>query len=369
MKKVKTITATYHRSNNYGASLQAYALQQTLESLDIENEIIDFSDAFIEKEKFFKGNIRRDIAYFAIKLVSLKHKKETNRLHRNFEQFTETYLHLTRRYESFEAVHREPPVADYYITGSDQVFTFRNSDSLVALRMLQFGSEEVRRISYAASLADYDLSEKEKKKFAEILNQFDHVSVREKSSVPYLASFLDREYCVNIDPVFLLSRQKWHDFATKPRIEGPYILYFQVNGNSIANDVIGMLHKKYALPVICLQTNPLVRVKNDYLILDASPQEFVGLFENASIVVTTSFHGTVFSLLFEKEFYVLTKPTSNPIRIRDLLDMFGNQDRMIDSCAQVDHVREIDFQKVRDTVKSKRNEAIKYLSQMKDPKR
>lgn len=327
--KYSSITTTYHRSYNYGASLQAYALQNALKEYGFDNQILDFlyDYSFFPQ---FTTNIRIFIGRIIFFVFSLIHYKELKRQKHGFDAFTER-LSLTRIYTSLEELNSKPPKVDFYLTGSDQIFTLRKDDFTVSRNMLKFGEKEIPRFSFAASLADYDLSDIEKKEFNWILNSYNDISLREEDAKKYFETFIEKDFRVHLDPVFLMESSKWKDIAIFPDFSDDYILYFQVNSNPIANDVLHRLKCQNDFSVVCIQTNPFVRVKADKVILDASPEEFLGWIINAKQIITTSFHGTAFSILFHKEFYTITKKNSNPIRIKNMLNKFGIIDRLIDS--------------------------------------
>ncbi len=365
-KKPRSITTTYHRSYNYGATLQAYALQKTLYKIGFDNEILDFYRNPYEKYPLISGNVKLDCARFIMRIYGYLHYKEKKSLIKSFDEFTEKNLSLTKQYNSWEELLNNPPEADCYICGSDQVLTVRGEEYTVKRNLLSFVNEKEKKYTYAASLADYDLSKEEKKYLKSELETFYMVSVREKKSIEYINSFCDCKIRDDIDPVFLLRRDEWMGMVQKPDYDGKYILYFQVNSNPYANEVLKYIKKKYGLPVVCMQTNPYVRVKAEKKVLDASPEKFLGWIQNAEFVVTTSFHGSAFSILFRRNFIVLTKANSNPIRLKNMLDELGLSDRLIEKIEDMDIENKIDWEKVLDNHEILRNKAFEYLEEIKN---
>jgi len=360
-KNPSSITTTYHRSYNYGASLQAYALQQALIGIGFENKILDFSRNSFVNEPFISGNLKIDIARMLFRILSFFHIKEKKRLIKKFDEFTKKYLQLTRKYDSFEDLCENIPEVDCFITGSDQVFTVRKPELVVSRNMLAFVKGRAKKYSYAASLAEYDLNNSEKEKFKKLLNDFDAVSVREKRAANYLLSNLGIECRVDLDPVFLLNKDDWVKIAKVPEINVPYILYYQVNSNPLANYILKKIKNLTKKMIVCVQTNPIIRVKADRVILDASPEEFLGWIMNADLVVTTSFHGTAFSILFEKDFYTLTKPSSNPVRIINLLENYHLDDRLIYDVEGIDLTSKINWNNIIKLIEKDRNYSLQYL--------
>ena len=289
--------------------------------------------------------------------------KELNIHKYGFDFFTEM-LNMTKEYTSLEELNNNPPKAHFYLTGSDQIFTLREDEFTVSRNMLKFGEENVPRFSFAASLADYDLSDNEKEKFRQILNRYRCVSLREEDAKKYFQTFMEGVFQVHLDPIFLIKPSRWEDIAIPPDYEDEYILYFQVNSNPIANNILRKLKYQDNLTVVCIQTNPLVRVKADKVVLDASPEEFLGWMINAKKIITTSFHGTAFSILFHKDFYTITKRNSNPTRIKNMLNRFGLMDRLIDSIEKIEHVRMLDTLYIDMVISSNRADVNEYFNRI-----
>ena len=244
---MKSVTVTYHRSYNYGATLQAYALQKTILSLGIDNRILDFTRPWPQNSIIFSKGVRRFLVSFVLYFFGMLREKEIEKLYRSFDVFTKNNLLLTLKFDSIEALNNNLPDADFYITGSDQVFTLRDKSFWVKLHMLDFGDDKIKRYSYAASLAEYNYNESEKQQFSAYLNNFNGISLRENKAVKYLGSFVKKNLLQHIDPVFLLSKKQWYKLAIKPEVKSKYILYFQVNSNSLAQKVVDYLIDKRLL--------------------------------------------------------------------------------------------------------------------------
>ena len=176
-----------------------------------------------------------------------------------------------------------------------------------------------------------------------------------------MKTFCECNFRVDVDPVILLSKLEWENLMKRPKYGQKYILYFQVNANPIANRVLKLLKRQYNLPVVCIQTNPMVRVKADTIVLTASPEEFLGWIHDAEYVVTTSFHGTAFSILFNKEFITLTKASSNPIRIVNLLEVLGMSKRVISDEKEIYKQEPINWNEVSNKLNTLRSNSVNYL--------
>ncbi len=361
MKNNKSLTVTYHRSMNYGASLQAYALQQTLFKKRNDNKLIDFDYSAWSKVfpiKGFKSTLIKLYSNFSylIHLSSFKRRKK------RFDNFCNHYLKLTKKYSTIKDIEADySNKVSFVLTGSDQVFSLRNSSFTNDINLLRF-SINCKKYSYAASFSSYDLTSEEKEDFKKAFQSFSCISVREKKGQEMLFKLGINESMINIDPVFLLSKESWMNLVSKRIVDYEYILYYQVNSNPISNECIKKIKKETGLPVICLQTNYHKTVKADKYVFDAGPLEFLSLLFYSSFVITTSFHGTAFSIIFNKDFYVLTKKTSNPYRIIELLNNTCLIDRLVDDVNDVSVLKRIDWNLSNEKILEEVRKSDNYLN-------
>lgn len=354
---MKTFTVTYHHTTNYGASLQAYALQQAILSLGHENILFEYPYKTSSGKTSFKSKMKPKNIY--LKYLSAVRKKETKALQRYFSEFHSKKLILSPVYSSMEELRQNPPDADCLITGSDQVWNLKTLKEFIPARFLDFGAPDIRRISYAASIEGLNYTDEEKNKIREYLKSFSAVSLREASAKEYIQSFSDCKAVRVIDPVFLRTQSEWLSVAKKPRIDGPYILCYQVRRNKKMQEIADRLKKLTGYPVVSVFNTPIKWIHSDYAFYDVSPEEFVGLYSQAAVVVSASFHGTAFGLLFEKPTYGLVKSgTSN--RIAELLHLFDLDKYCISDDADI---RELSVEpiNIKEEIESERNRALSYL--------
>lgn len=327
---MRTFTVTFHHTCNYGALLQAFALQHYIISLGHENTLFEYPYT-VSKRKMISCSIRETIKICYLSILRKLRNKELSELEHSFRQFHEKRLRLSSPYESMRQLQNDPPSADCYITGSDQVWNLGTLPEFIPARFLDFGGSKVKRISYSASIEKMNYSDEEKAKVKAYLSKFDAISVREESARAYLESFTGYPLTRLADPVFLLSKEEWRNISAPPRINPPYILCYQVQSNENMQNVLNTLKKKTGFPVVSVCNSQIKWVKSDMTYFNVSPEEFLGLYDNASIVVSASFHGTAFGLLFGKPTYGLIK-SRNGNRIKELLDLF----RMSEFCISKD---------------------------------
>lgn len=354
---MKSITVTTHRSINYGAVLQAYSLQQAQKWLGVDNFLLDIPSKGDLYESFPNKLSKRTLFVLAVNLSWTFHSRDMKQLVDRFNQFVKDNIKTTIVYKSWDELLSNPPEADFYINGSDQVFGLRGEYD--DMRMLKFGSPSIKRFSFAASLGEYDWSVDEKKTFASLLQGFSMVSVREKYAKEYIESFSDVNCEVNMDPVFLLDKKQWSEIAADPVIKGKYILCYPLVGNKDTQVVLDQLKRKTGYKTVSMQTIPIKRVKTDEYVLNAGPKEFLSLIKNAEYIVTTSFHGTAFSIIFEKPFYTLIKNYKSQ-RMTDLLELVGLSNRLYTQQNDIE-IGFPDFTYARKVINTEKKRSIDYL--------
>lgn len=317
---MKSLTVTYHHTTNYGAVLQAYALQQTLLSLGHENQILETS--VVKKKRRFS---LRELYLF---MVSKLRAKKVSRLKLYFESFHQERLFLTKPFTSMEELRNNYPEVDCLITGSDQVWKFSTTPRFLDSRLLNFGPETAIRFSYAASMEELNYTEEEKQKLKAALKSFKGISVREESAKQYIESFTPYKVERLLDPVFLLTKEKWIGIEKVPRLSGPYILCYQVQSNKRIESVARRLKRETGFPIVSICNGPIRWMRSDFYFHDVSIEEFIGFYHNARYIVSASFHGVAMGLVFEKPVYAMIK-TARANRIKEVMHLFGLDDFII----------------------------------------
>lgn len=298
---------TFQDSMNYGALLQAYALQCFIEEMSYSVGMFEYNRP---NDVNVNNTFRAKISNLLNKYLADKEANE-KRINR-FESFRRDYFNLNRSTD-----------CKAFISGSDQVWNL--GTNLDPTFFLQFLDNSVIKASYAASMSKDCIPDERKELIKTYLNTFDSISVREESVKECLEQICEKPINVNIDPTLLHDKDKYLNIARK--IDGlpekyilAYILHIPQNGNAL----LRWLKNETGLPVVLIESTGSVGyvVHNDLVIKDAGPEEFLYLFSKAECVVTTSFHGTCFSLIFEKEFYSIVNPNS-PGRISNILNLVG----------------------------------------------
>ena len=315
---IKTLTC--HDVYNYGASLQAYALQEFLKQQGHNIKIIDYIPGYIKHvPKFWE--IRTSSKYLHIvkynpilrlvySLIVLKRYRSWEDRRNRFDWFTKTYLNLTRKYTSISELRQAPPDGDCYIVGSDQVWNSYLQNGRDDAFFLDFGDNKITRISYAASFGTSSIHPDYVDYTKEKLKHFNALSIREKSGVDMVEKLGFKARQV-IDPVFLLEKEDWSALAESAMIHNGdrYVLLYQIyRGNKLMKEIAQNISQRYSCKIIAVRTTFNVEYA-DRNVRDAGPLEFLKLIKGATCVVSDSFHATAFSSIFNSPFYVAISDT------------------------------------------------------------
>lgn len=319
-KLLKTLTLTYSNSDNFGSVLQAYALQKVIESFKYENEIIDYIKEEVSEmyQPIKPVHSRFD---FLSNIYNCVHLKKLYLRKQRYELFRKEMLRMTHvKYTSFDDLRSNPPVADCYICGSDQVWNtgIKDFDESYLLRFVKKG----RKVSYAASGINERTTEEEIKRIARQVCSFDAISVRENIAKERLFEVAGIKSECALDPVLLLDRNEWNQLTCDYSQENPYMLcYFAGGVSKEFEKYTYSLAKKLGLKRILLmpEWRNIFRVGEKRY--DSGPIEFLSLVKYASFVCTNSFHGTAFSIIFNKPFQVELIGSFTDSRITTLLDL------------------------------------------------
>ena len=359
----KTLTTTTSRAINYGALLQTYSLHKKIKEMGCQNEVVYVKN---EKPKYFEEIKGYSIKPKLIKLLENYFKiiryKKCKRAFNNFLEFSKENIISTPEIMSLNELDLDN--YDLIITGSDQVFGFGTKKNVNDIRFLKFDNiKAIKRYSYASSFGSYNLNNEEKKYMKEQLKKYATISVREEQGKSFLKKEFNLDSQVNMDPVFLHTKEEWSNLITSDRlVKEKYILVYFLVGAPILQKVIDEVKEKYKLPVVCLQLTAIKRIKADKYIFDAGPKEFLNLFKNAEFIITTSFHGSAFSIIYEKPFYSVLKNGYRTERFESLLKQLHLENRMI-----IDYLGEIetiDYKNISTLVERKRIESIEYLKKI-----
>ena len=359
---MKTGLLTFYHIHHYGAMLQAYATERAVASLGSECEIIDYyvnQDNTLFQRPTGLGSAAHD-AHTALHYGPLKARYE------RFEAFSRENLNISgRRYQSLEELRQAELPYDVLLSGSDQIW---NPKIFPDGRFdpVFFGAfSHKRKIAYAPSFGIPRIPDGMEEELRTYLESFSHLSVRERQGQGIVRDITGKDVPVVLDPTLLLERTDWAAAARDGGAGRGYILCYCISRPDALAPYIRRLAEETGLPVVQLcgvrqKVHPKARC-----ILSAGPAEFLGLFRDAAYVCTNSFHGTVFSVQFQKPFFTAVAPAEmaapESSRTFSLLSRLGLGERIIGKGDTADLTAPIDWAAVGERLGRERKLSLDYL--------
>ena len=317
------IMTCWGSGDNYGQQLQCYALQKYLKQLGHDAYLIRYDKSMDSKRFEFSGKVLRKLkrSYKVFIPEYWKERRENKRLDRerteissqiihlrNFKDFREKNLSLSKIvYSSYRQLRDNPPEADMYVTGSDQVWHFSLSGfgspkEEMRAYMLDFGGKEIIRISAAASWGRTEIPTKWKRHIKPLLHKFNTVTVREASAIE-LCRQCGKDAVLVPDPTLYLEAETYRSLYEKNEVRKPakdYVMVYWVNnGGHPPMEEIRRWSKERKLEIEYVTGNGMLdKYPQNY----ATVQEWLYLVDHAQYIITNSFHACVFSLIFKKRF-------------------------------------------------------------------
>ncbi|MDR2380545.1 MAG: polysaccharide pyruvyl transferase family protein, partial [Bifidobacteriaceae bacterium] len=315
--------------HNYGAVLQCVALQEQLEALGCVTTVINytprglwqlyaarpnpFTSAFwmlrgcLAANEGLARSMSRTIRRAVGALSAWRNVPERRDRIERFESYRAQTLNLTRRYWSLDQLRRDPPKADIYIAGSDQIWNPLITGGVDPAFYLDFGPRAVTRAAYAVSPCRLDV-EAHHSRIAALCRRLDFISLRESEMLPDLVAATSKEVSLCPDPVLLMTPGAMARFAEPvPTPRRPYVVIYgfkEPTTFGMMSRLIRRIKDSRGLDVIDISLE-----KTDWPFAvtrpnDLSPGTFLSYLAGSNYVVTNSFHATVFSLLYRRDFAV-----------------------------------------------------------------
>ena len=317
---------------NYGAVLQTYATYRFLHDLGHDVKLIDYTaDSYqIDRPDFVYRYTERWKKNFAFRaLWRLTRYRMARRQREHFRAFLLAHTPMTRAYFSNDELRQNPPEADVFLTGSDQIW---NTDFSIDAKpelpyFLDFLPEKTSRIAYASSFGKPALREEEFSQIRELLRPFSAIGVREDAG-RQIVEGLGLQASVVADPTLLLGKQAWEELADARICREPYALLFLIFPDAALVKSAETLARKRGLRLIIVSSYP---AGTRGTVAMPKVEQWLSYFRHAEIIFTDSFHATVFSLIFEREFVVSTRARYNN-RIDTLLNRAGICERATSNC-------------------------------------
>lgn len=335
--RIRIGVLTFHRTFNYGGVLQAFALCSFLKSYDVK--CVDYIEPNIAQHcghpvyasyKSLLENIKHFVKYY---ICRHGYKKE-----RKLGDFISKNMPLTDlQYLSFNELQRDGDNFEILISGSDQIWNPQLTGNKIDPAYFLKFSSRAKKISYASSAGSYRFNDKELGILKDLLADFSAISVRE-SQLKHQISHFKNDVEVVLDPTFLLDVKSWRQISVP--ISGvcdKYVLLYTFDNCRNTVEVAQHISDKLGAKVVGIGSSFFREKGVDLKFPDAGIEEFLWLFENAEFVVTNSFHGTVFALIFRKNFFSVLKE-KNPYRVSNLLSSIDLISRLINNRKDIDNI-------------------------------
>lgn len=362
---------TFHAAYNFGSVMQTYGTVRTIEKLGRTIETIDYrtpSQTFWYQIDFSrKKGLRSMIDNFGFQFIKAARRKRA----RKYEDFITRFLKPTaKRYTGYKQLYDANLDYDVLVSGSDQVwnigcgeFQYESHDAILPY-FLQFGNPK-RRVAYASSFGGQTL--RNVRKYKDLLCQYDALSTREPIIRDYIEKATGRDVELVCDPTWLLDRDEWLSLqgTYRPATKRPYIfvyaLYWSFRALNRWLPKVKELAQRHGMDIYCVSPLNYHSDKEITMIQDAGPLDILSYLANAALVITNTFHGTIFSMNFEVPFYSCCVQSGS--RQGQMLAMCGLEDRIINTPSELleDNGFGCDFTESTNAIQKLRIGSINYL--------
>lgn len=376
MKDVAILTK-YYKNYNYGGMLQGYALHRIINEMGYTCDIISY-DVSCNKNPVYSSLFEQCRQYGVLSAFEKISEKAIGKC----KIFIKDILHARKKlFDDFEAeagtdtryyddtcldeLNNEYKV---FVSGSDQIW---NPNAVRFLFLQGFVKGKERKISYAASIGRDSFSDMEAERMLPFIKDFMHIGVREETAKKILEKYLNNPVTVVLDPTMLIPREVWTEVATDRLINERYALYYAFSDCLAVRKRTAAFCRKHGLKMVMIpyanqefnindNIGDCIRLKN------IGPREFLSAIKNADYVFTDSFHGAVFSIIFNIQFAVFERNKSEHVsmnsRLYDLLNTFGLKERIIRFTENMKiHLNAIEYNEVNTILKEKQASSINFL--------
>lgn len=390
------IITLFHNSINYGGVLQAYALHKVIRNLGLGCDVIRYSrnsrktavttTINVVKREFIKDNFALESAFkifgFFIWAVKYEFKKvfailvqkayldqKISSRRKAFSIFNNEHISSTKPYTD-DTISECVENYDIFVCGSDQIW---HPKLFTSVYFLGFVPESKLKIAYAPSIALNFLTDSEIACMRPLINRLDAISVREEQGKKLVEMMTNEEVHCVLDPALLLDYDEWKKVISPYPIKGPYIFCYMLGKSKENKQFVLHAAEKLGLPIV---TIPFVANESyisltygDFRVYDAGPGEFLSLIQNAEYVITDSFHGLIFSIIFRKKFFVLKRSddgdkSSMNSRVYSLLKICSLESRLLNNVKSLESGKfddEIDYAAVYDSLVKERKRSVEFL--------
>lgn len=364
MKK-KIGIVTFHSAHNYGAVLQTYALKEYLKKQGNDVNVVNYRLKEIDRvykfvkptKKTLKGKIKYCLKYSQVFFF----KRKIYNKYQKFEKFLKTNLEVKKEYKTLKQLQQSEEKYDILIAGSDQIWNNQLTKGFKPAYFLEFGDKNIVRASYAASMGAFELNDYNRELFRRYLKNLDYISVREKAAKDKIKDLTENNIEVVLDPTLLVEKEVFDKIKAKRKYKKPYIFVHFIGKNEELVKITEIVSKKLGIPVIHNRSTKIFTNELDHFF--GGPEEFISIIANAEFVLTNSFHATIFSILYNKKFFVV--PNYGTDRITELLSKLNLSKQIVTDAKNIPDLKfSIDYKKIRTKLKNLRKSSVEYLDKV-----
>lgn len=342
---------TFPGSPSFGASLQMTALYYALKKEKVDVEIINYMNLYMLNKKHFSTSMLQRLKSSIANLLSRQGAREFKKFEEEITLFPKAQVHDVKSLKKLSSRY------DFVICGSDQVWNPLVTGFDLSY-LFSFLENDYKKIAYAASFGLNDLPTECIEDYRRELKKFHRISVREERGQEIVKELVGQKCDLVIDPSMLLTRAEWErKIVPYENLPQHYIVKFIFNYNKEVEESIEELQKKTGLPILTIGGTFFSKFKNELFTGAIGPQKWLYIIKNADYVVTDSFHGAAFSIIFEKNLFVSLKSSTNS-RLVTLCNNFGLNDRIVPNNS-LNSV--IDYTIVNEKMKKMREESLAFL--------
>ncbi len=390
MRKIGVITYVKTATCNYGAELQAFALQYKLNKDGFDTEVVNLKRRLPSNDRF-KETVKKSVrtrfermnplsatlSVMDLFLSVVKDKYYAKKYASEFQEkkaLYERFFEENIRHSSVEYNPDDMDTADLpyntYIAGSDQIWNYKNSDRVDVFFLMFANRFKAKKISYAASFSISEIPENYKERYTEWINNIDEISVRETDGVRIVKDLTGRDAVHVCDPTLLLDKNEWRGaFGDNPVEEigkKKYVFVYTMSRSRNVYRIAKTIARQLGnIEVVHVRLGIKPEANDGVIHLNfASPQQWVHLLMNAEYVVTDSFHGTVFSINFNIPFTVVQNPMSDlNSRVNTILTKVGLLDRIYvdDKMGRLPECLNVDYNSVNCKIDEWRKQSWQFL--------
>lgn len=355
MKNISFITI--HIGSNFGSNLQTIATAQVFKMLGFNSTVVNYIPPRVTYKRFWQIAFSSPLK-FCKKIIALPLFWINKNI---YNGYLAKHCNVSKPIYNEEDFASKCPKADYYVTGSDQVWNFKHNEGLDTHYF--FEGIKGKKIAYASSIGMEYLSKEEQLSLKKYLKDYEAISVREVSAKKQLQA-LGIEATHVLDPTLMLNKEQWSKYISKRIEQDNYILVYlpyNITDEEVIYRTIRKIAKQKQLKVVTFSWTYFTNRKADKTYRFCNPCDFLSLMYYADFVVTNSFHGTAFSINLDKQFWVYM-PSKFSTRVESLLELCKINNRQLMDEINTETINEvIDYTVVNSILNKERQKAFDFL--------